>query len=384
MGEGAAQQGGTFAANLSREGEKAGYDYLVRWIRNPRQRSAPYCAFEKKDLTPEDYRRHGLPFLFDLEHATCPNDGHPLQVQQMTPMPSLRLSEDEARDIAAYLLTRRHDGAVYPNAAFMDDPALKNRGLALVRNYGCAACHEIAGLEEEQRNGTELTREGSKPLERFDFALLGHQAEKEGWYTHKGFFDRKLENPAVYDTGKEKAGPDRLKMPNFNLSKPEIDAVTTFLTGSVDATVPPRYFYNPTDARQDIVDGWWVVRKYNCMGCHKVRAGQNSVLDGMAKYQDPDWRDQRPPTLIGEGARVNPAWLMRFLNNSGAQPGRHESQQRAPVSKDEDAQLQLLRWRDSPARALLRGPLLAGPAVHRRRAGTPHRCRAHPGVPVVH
>jgi hypothetical protein len=104
-------------------------------------------------------------------------------------------------------------------------------------------------------------------------------------------------------------------MPNFNLSKPEIDAVTTLLEGSVDATVPARYFYNPTDARQDIIDGWWVVRKYNCMGCHKVHAGQNSVLDGMAKYQDPDWRDQRPPTLIGEGARVNPQWLMRFLNN---------------------------------------------------------------------
>jgi cytochrome c2 len=315
MGEGAAKQGGTFSANLSREGEKANYDYLVRWVHNPRQRSAPYCTFEKKDLTAEDYQRKGLPYVFDLEHSKCPNDGHELQVQQMTPMPSLRLSEDEARDIASYLLTRKHDDAGYQNADYMDDAGLKNQGLALVRNYGCAACHEIAGLEEEQRIGTELTKEGSKPIERLDFALLGHKAEAEDWYTHKGFFEHKLENPAVYDTGKEKAKQDRLKMPNFNLSKPEIDAVTTFLTGSVDASVPARYFYNPTDARQDIIDGWWVVRKYNCMGCHKVHPGQNSTLDGMAKYQDPDWKDQRPPTLIGEGARVNPEWLMRFLNN---------------------------------------------------------------------
>ena len=104
------------------------------------------------------------------------------------------------------------------------------------------------GLEEEQRIGTELTKEGSKPIERLDFALLGHKAEAEDWYTHKGFFEHKLENPAVYDTGKEKAKQDRLKMPNFNLSKPEIDAVTTFLEGSVDASVPSRYFYSPTDA----------------------------------------------------------------------------------------------------------------------------------------
>ncbi len=315
MGEGGQKQGGTFAANLSREGEKATYDYLVRWVHNPRQRTAPYCPFEKKDLTAADYQKRGLPFVFDLAHDKCPNDGHELQVQQMTPMPNLRLTEDEARDIASYLMTRKHSNATYAEASFMDDPALKNKGLAAIRNYGCAGCHEIAGLEDEQRIGTELTKEGSKPIERLDFALLGHKAEEEGWMTHKGFFEHKLADPAVYDQGKEKAKQDKLKMPNFNFSKPEIDAVTTFLEGSVDASVPPRYFYAPSDQRQDVIEGWWLVRKYNCMGCHKVHVGQTTVLDDMARYQDPDWRDQKPPTLIGEGARVNPEWLMRFLNN---------------------------------------------------------------------
>jgi hypothetical protein len=315
MGEGGQKQGGTFAANLSREGEKANYDYLVRWVHNPRQRTEPYCTFEKKDITEEDYKRHNLPFVFDLEHTKCPNDGHELQVQQMTPMPSLRLTEDEARDIASYLMTRKHDNATYADASFMDDPSLKSRGQSLVRFYGCAGCHEISGLEEEQRIGTELTKEGSKPIERLDFALLGHKAEDEGWYTHKGFFEHKLADPAVYDQGKEKAKQDRLKMPNFNLSKPEIDQVTTFLEGSVDASVPARYFYAPTDQRQDIIEGWWVVRKYNCMGCHRVHVGQTTTFDTLTRYQDPDWKDQKPPTLIGEGARVQPGWLERFLAN---------------------------------------------------------------------
>jgi cytochrome c551/c552 len=315
MGEGGQKQGGTFAANLSREGEKANYDYLVRWVHNPRQRTAPYCPYEKKDLTAADYQKHGLPFVFDLGHDKCPNDGHELQVQQMTPMPNLRLTEDEARDIASYLMTRKHSNATHTDASYMDDTGLKNKGLAAVRNYGCAGCHEIAGLEDEQRIGTELTKEGSKPIERLDFALLTHKAEEEGWMTHKGFFEHKLADPAIYDQGKEKARQDRLKMPNFNFAKPEIDAVTTLLEGSVDASVPPRYFYAPADQRQDTIEGWWVVRKYNCMGCHKVHVGQTTVLDGMARYQDPDWRDQKPPTLIGEGARVNPEWLMHFLNN---------------------------------------------------------------------
>jgi cytochrome c551/c552 len=315
MGEGGEKQGGTFAANLSRVGEKDNYDYLVRWVHNPRQRTLPYCPFEKKDITAEDYKRAGLPFVFDTEHSKCPNDGHELVVMQMTPMPSLRLTEAEARDVASYLETRKHPGATYANADYLDDPSLKAKGQFLVRFYGCAGCHEIAGLEEEQRIGTELTKEGTKPIERLDFALLGHDAERDGWYTHKGFFEHKLENPAVYDKGKEKAPLDRLKMPNFNLSKPEIDQLTTFLLGSVDPSIPDRYFYKPGDQRRDIIEGWWVVRKYNCMGCHQVHVGQTTVFMTLPRYQDPDWKDQRPPTLIGEGARVNPQWLMAFLNN---------------------------------------------------------------------
>jgi cytochrome c2 len=41
IGEGDQVQGGTFAANLTRVGEKANYDYLVRWIHNARERTRP-------------------------------------------------------------------------------------------------------------------------------------------------------------------------------------------------------------------------------------------------------------------------------------------------------------------------------------------------------
>jgi cytochrome c551/c552 len=350
MGEGQQRQGGTFAANLSREGEKANYDYLVRWIHNPRDRTLPYCPFEKKDLTAEDYKRHGLPFVFDLEHSKCPNDGHELQVQQMTPMPSLRLTVQEARDVASYLMNRKTN-ASYPDAGYMDDPKLKDRGQFLVRFYGCAGCHEIAGLEEEQRIGTELTREGSKPIERLDFALLGHDAQKERWYDHKGFFEHKLKDPAVFDQGKEKTKLERLKMPNFNLSEAEIDSVTTFLLGSVEPTVPERYHYQPTDRRRDLIEGWWVIRKYNCMGCHQVQIGQATVFDVLPRYQDPDWKEQRPPILVGEGARVDPDWLMRFLAN----PAMHEKDtDRNGVRQYLKARMPTFHFSDGEIRKLVR------------------------------
>jgi cytochrome c1/mono/diheme cytochrome c family protein len=323
IGEGAERMGSEFAANLSRLGEKVSYDYIVRWIHNPRERTRPYCPHEKRDLGPEDYARHGRPFVFDLENSRCPNDGHEMQIQNMTVMPSLRLTWEEARDIATYLTSLRHADASYAqDVSYMDDPQLAERGQQLVGRYGCASCHEIRGLENAPRIGTELTKEGSKPIEQLDFGLLERKAKKEGWYTHKGFFENKLRDPAIFDQGREKPPEDLLRMPNIELSQEDVRALTTFLLGSLDSPffgkfriIPEQFRYIATDQRRDIQEGWWVIKKYNCMGCHTIQVGQPSVLSTLPRYQDPDWKEQLPPWLTQQGARVNPEWLARFLAN---------------------------------------------------------------------
>jgi cytochrome c551/c552 len=340
IGDAGSEVGGDFAANLQRVGEKANFDYIVRWIYDPRERWAPYCPKEKRDLTRKDYEDKGLQFVFDDEHSTCPNDGAELQIQNMTVMPNFRLSESDARDIATYLfgLSQRQS---YPDASYMDDTNLKEQGRALVKQYGCAGCHEIRGFEEEQRIGKELTAEGATPIERLDFALLTHDAELgkdpfadpsaaagKPWYNHRGFFTNKIKDPAIFDKGKEKEPKDLLRMPKPSLkNKPEWNvALTTFLLGSKGpegANVPQSFFYNPDTRQKDIQEGWWVIKKYNCMGCHNVQVGQKSVLSGLPRYQDPDWKDQLPPQLTSEGARVDPDWLLRFLRDpsmSAAQP----------------------------------------------------------------
>ena len=316
MGEGEEATGGTFAANLSRVGEKANYDYLVRWIHNPKKRTLPYCPIHEREITPEDYASQGLPFEFDLEHNQCPLGDHLLQVQQPTVMPNLRLTPEEARDIASYLMTQAHEDAVYAPAPYLDDPDLREEGRSLVQNFGCASCHEISGFENEGKLGTDLTKEGSKPIERLDFGLLTSQAKHDDWYNLKGFFERKLANPEIFDEGKLKEPLERLKMPNFDLSPEEITQLTTFLLGSVDSKFPETAFFQPSDQRKEIQKGWWLVRKYNCVACHQFTPGQEAtVMEELPLYQDPDWREQLPPSLVGEGARVDPNWLARFLRN---------------------------------------------------------------------
>jgi cytochrome c551/c552 len=337
MGEGEQTMGGTFAANLTREGEKANYDYLVRWIHNARERTRPYCPYEKKDIGPEDYAKKGLPYVFDLEHSQCPNDGHELQVQNMTVMPSLRLTLEDAQDIATYLMAqKRQDPSFYADAAYMDDPKLKEEGKIWIRHYGCAGCHEISGMEDEGRIGTDLSVEGSKPIERLDFALFTVPAERGGkssepitdpedlarlpegpanapWLNTKGFFEHKLAEPNVYDKGKIKSETEALRMPNLHLTKEQVQALTTFLMGSQETSLPDSYQYKPGDARHDIQEGWWVVKKYNCMGCHQFYPGQRTILMGLKQYQD--IQEQLPPKLLTEGARVSPEWLRHFLSN---------------------------------------------------------------------
>jgi cytochrome c2 len=347
IGEGDSKIGGAFAANLTKVGEKDNYDYIVRWIYNPRERWAPYCPKEHRDLTPEDYKNHGLPFVFDTElHSKCPNDGAELQVQNMTVMPNLRLSEQDARDVATYLfsLSAAQAGS---DVSFMDDPKLAAEGKAEIKQYGCAGCHEIKGFEEEQRIGKELTTEGATPLERLDFALLTQDAEygrdplklhpkdkEKEWYNHRGFFEHKLTDPGIYDTGKSQylEPKDRLRMPKPYLTDEWRTGLTTLLLGSLGAegaNVPAALFYNPPDQRrQDIQNGWWVIKKYNCMGCHVLQPGQQisvfnnsdqptittgAVLNALSFYQGQ--KEFLPPQLTSEGARVDPDWLMKFLKD---------------------------------------------------------------------
>ncbi|MBV8860145.1 MAG: c-type cytochrome [Acidobacteria bacterium] len=354
IGEGDQKVGGEFAANLTRVGQKENYDYLVRWVHNPRERWAPYCPKEKRDLTPDDYAKNNKPFVFDtVKHTRCPNDGAELQVQNMTVMPNFRLSDQDSRDIATYLVSLA-PAAQFPDASFMDDARLADRGKALIKQYGCAGCHEIRGFEDEQRIGKELTAEGATPLERLDFARMTHLAEegeqppgfgegsqadgagegksaagkdKQGkpWYDHKGFFEHKLGEPSIYDSGKVKDPKEHLRMPKPYLTPEWKTALTTFLLGSVGtdgANVPESLFYNPTDQQKAIQDGWWVIKKYNCMGCHSVQVGQKSVLYGLTQY-GPGGKlgdiqlgpEQLPPGLMTEGARVDPDWLLRFLSD---------------------------------------------------------------------
>jgi ubiquinol-cytochrome c reductase cytochrome b subunit len=87
-------------------------------------------------------------------------------------MPDFDLSEQEARDLAAFLLQKNLD-AKFPEPEFdwaEADSEMAASGQDLVREYGCVGCHKIA--DEGQNIGPDLTHVGSKLADSFLFHII--------------------------------------------------------------------------------------------------------------------------------------------------------------------------------------------------------------------
>ncbi|HHT9133290.1 MAG TPA: c-type cytochrome [Candidatus Avalokitesvara rifleensis] len=336
-------RGSHFAPDLSRVGEKVRYDYLASWIADPKKHQ------------PEGR------------------------------MPNLRLDKEEAGKIAAYLVTLKENE---PNTGAVDlnNAERAKEGFKIITRYGCFGCHPVKGLEDRGKIGADLSEEGVKNVERFDFALLEHELlesigheyvrenvsrSREKWLTTK------LKDSRVFDKGKYKKTDDMLRMPDLSLTDEEVKALVTFVVGLTDENIPARYKRNLSEREKTVVDGTWLIRRYNCVGCHpftleKLTLADGTKVEGMTKLEEDEtlffqlWHDYpdmgkklgeniaveldgikeriptmggeivpyvieylgeqedlvpeearvfAPPFLYGEGKRVQADWLYRFVQS---------------------------------------------------------------------
>lgn len=226
-------------------------------------------------------------------------------------MPSLRLTDDEARDITAYLVNlaaeqEKPQGSV--TAKTLEDPELAAEGERLVRSYGCYGCHVIPGMEKESRVSVELSTFAIKPLEELFFGL-----NPEIHRTWNDWTYYKLKDPRIYETEHIVQ-----MMPNFNLAEQDILNLRTWLASRTGIRPPLDYRSSGYDAREvKIQEGRRVLQRYNCTGCH--------VIDNQGGYVRRLYEDnptQAPPILNGQGAKVQPEWFYGFLTDPSRQPLR--------------------------------------------------------------
>ncbi|HEX8524187.1 MAG TPA: hypothetical protein VF669_18175, partial [Tepidisphaeraceae bacterium] len=145
-------------------------------------------------------------------------------------------------------------------------------------------------------------------------------------HSRTGWVTQKLKNTRVYDRGRALLEPDpakqdtgrpydKLKMPTFYLSDREVDAIVTFVISNRDPLVTQKMLgkSNSEQSQREAL-GRRLVQKYNCVGCHTIEKNWPAVQ----QWYKPDEINpptKIPPSLRGEGNKIQHAWLFNFLKN---------------------------------------------------------------------
>jgi len=270
---------------------------------------------------------------------------NPQQYFPETVMPQLRLSDQEAADISSYLLSinnEEFDNISLPieneetlneltfeylkrNMIRSEADAKLNSmnsieksefvGEKLIGRYGCFGCHIIPGFENAQQIGTDLTEEGSKIIARFDFGFIDIEHTKEEWIFNK------VKTPRIFDNGKMKQFDEKLKMPNFGLSNEKTNAVLTAIMGFTKENVASTKMRNLDSHEIKVHEGLRLIQERNCRGCHVIENEGGAIIPVIntvmmkSGFTEEEAVSFSPPNLHGEGEKVQPDWLFRFVKD---------------------------------------------------------------------
>lgn len=289
---------------------------------------------------------------------------NPQAVWQHSKMPSLRLTDDEAADIAAYLSTLREREWEAKKPPEVDGKALddvvrellaagatrieaeeKLKGMSLeqknlfagerlVNRYGCFGCHDIPGFEKAQPIGTELTEAGSKLRSQLDFGFLKIPHERAEWYHEK------LKNPRVFDDGRVKRPDELLRMPNFGFTEEQVSSIVMVLT----SMVKDRVAQEMRDPASPLIQaGRQLIAEKNCKGCHMIEGAGQDIRAVLLPRGDEDGQHQIPPNLNTQGLKTQPMWLRDFLADpSKVTIRRFTTQTRMPTFHFTESELSTL------------------------------------------
>ena len=261
----------------------------------------------------------------------------PSHYDPTTIMPSFRLSDKEANDVAAFLLASKNpqfeeltfpgldkkirdeilvtdyfsafetvDAAQAKLEKMTDAERTRELGRRSINKYGCYSCHDIPGFEGDlPQIGPELTKEGSKPIEQF-----GYGQQKHVPHTRQGWLTQHLKNPRIWDVGVPKPFKDLNRMPNFYLTDAETESMIGVILGFVSDKIPLAGQKRLSSGEKLYWDGMKVANKYGCYGCHKIDSIGGALSDAFEED-----RNFGPPWLVKEGLRVQTDWLFNFLKD---------------------------------------------------------------------
>jgi cytochrome c2 len=284
--------------NLVRTGSKVNSGWLYAWVKNPKQ-YFPETNMPNLRLTDQEAADV-------VAYLTAPANHDP-KYENLT-LPAI---DGKVRDELALIYLENVNSVAASHAKLAAMPEAERNtyvGQQTITKYGCYGCHDIKGFEDAKPIGTELTQEGSKPLHQFDF---GHIHDIP--HTRHDWVLTKLQRPRIWDEGKEKVKDynELLKMPNFGMTEREARAVAANVAGFTKESAAAARKAGAADGSRmaAMAEGRKLITRFNCQGCHLIE-GQGHAIQQI--IQDPA---MLPPNLAAEGARVQGDWLFGYLHD---------------------------------------------------------------------
>ena len=238
--------GGNVGPELTRVGSKVKPEWLEGWLRNPR--------------------------VYDAGTA----------------MPHYRFTDAQVATLSGFLEAKTDSDLLANVHLEAATPQQISHGKRLASDYGCASCHEIAGIKKPENFAPELSRIGSKSITQLIF-LPGMP------HTLPDYLAGKIKNPRAFSPG--------LRMPQYTFTNSQIDSLTTALlslnerstTLPASLTVPaiPDSNYQPAGKAGKLITD------LACFSCHRINGHGGDMA----------------PDLTWEGSSVQREWLTSFFRN---------------------------------------------------------------------
>lgn len=207
---------------------------------------------------------------------------NPQKLQPGIPMPRYGFNNEERAAVVAYLFNEFRNWDWTPDStAHVRDPDFYRKGMKIFQSYNCGGCHALTGFQGSAETGPDLTAIGDKPLYQIDFGRLDLLPK-----TRANFIYLKLKSPRAFQ--------EDLRMPEFNLSEAELQAITTALLAQTSERLPDKYRVASAPESQYDPEGPFghLLDSYSCLSCHSINGAGADIAPDLSRVGSalqPDW-----------------------------------------------------------------------------------------------
>ncbi len=207
-------------------------------------------------------------------------------------MPRYHFSPHDLADLSAYMMEELTDPSIPEPSVATPSPGVRpaekaiEAGKEIYKRLGCGSCHRINGEGIAVPIGPELTGIADKPAAQLDFGMREDLPRRlPDWLAAK------VSDPRSFRQG--------LRMPQFNLTEHQVEALVTALLSLGRDPLPaayvmeaPQHDYTPPGHFGQLAG------EYRCLSCHQINGAGGDISTA---------------PLGAEGSKVKEAWLASYL-----------------------------------------------------------------------